>query len=134
MTKSEKITHAEEINKMACDKPEMPDGLCLPEQLLFQSLRSLYYQYSQGFIKREQATAEKKRLIEAYTLWQLHYDAIKQTAESLVILGERLSECYKNKDNCPTCKAIAERWGHSDYGKEYEFKDGEVKEIGKINK
>ncbi len=116
MTKNEALTRAEEINALACSKCEMPDGLNTPQQLLFQALRSLYYQYGAGFIKREQATAEKKRLFEEYTLYQLYFDSNKKTAEHLAVLGERLSECYKNKGNCPTCKAIADRWGHDDYG------------------
>jgi len=49
----------------------------------------------------------------------LHFRANKKTAEHLVVLGERISDCYKNKENCPVCKGLAERWGHSDYGEVY---------------
>lgn len=118
--------HAEEINKLACSKCEMPDGMSNPEQLLFQALRYLYFQYGAGFIKREMATAEKKRLIESYAMHQLYFDSNKKTAEHLAVLGERLSGCYKNKRNCPACKAIADRWGQNDYGNEqYEFESEE---------
>ena len=67
MTKDEAIKRADEINKLAFNRTEMPDDLLYQaERLLFLSLRSLYYQFNQKFITREQATKEKASLIEQY--------------------------------------------------------------------
>lgn len=41
---------------------EMPDGLGLPDQMAYTSLRQIYYLYRSKVLSREQAAAEKRRL------------------------------------------------------------------------
>jgi hypothetical protein len=45
---------------------EMPDGLNMPDTLMYIGLRMLYNQYKSGTIGRDLATAEKRKLIKKY--------------------------------------------------------------------
>lgn len=63
----------------------MPSGLTGAEQVLFQGLRLLYCQYHAGYIRREDAAAEKRKLVLAYeadqqkaALWQRTADLWKR--------------------------------------------------------
>ena len=113
MTNQEALVRAEEINKIACSKCDMPDGLSMSEKLLFLALRSLYYQYSQGFIKREQATVEKNQLLKQYTnnqMWEdifcddvkIHNAINKLTAP----LGSKISEMVEQEAKDTLIKVI----------------------------
>ena len=113
MTNQEALVRAEEINKIACSKCDIPDGLSMSEKLLFLALRSLYYQYSQGFIKREQATVEKEQLFKQYTnnqMWEdifcddvkIHNAINKLTAP----LGSKVSEMAEQEAKDTLIKVI----------------------------
>ena len=45
---------------------EMPAGLSYPDQILYQQLRLLYWQYRQNVVDRETAKREKLKFIEEY--------------------------------------------------------------------
>lgn len=47
---------------------EMPDGLPLPDQMAYTTLRNIYQAYSRKTISREAATAEKMRLRREYQM------------------------------------------------------------------
>lgn len=44
----------------------MPDGLDIPDQVMFIALRGLYHQAKAGTISRETAVQEKKNLLNGY--------------------------------------------------------------------
>ena len=53
---------------------EMPRGLSAPDQSLFFALRSLYWQVKKGIIDRDQAVAEKMKLLDEYRLQKFNAD------------------------------------------------------------
>ena len=53
--------------KAAAGEP-MPDGLSLPDQLVYQFLANLYDRIKRGTISREQAALEKGRMKHQYDL------------------------------------------------------------------
>lgn len=44
---------------------ELPEGLSLPDQMAYISLRGLYRQYRSGVLDRETAAAEKRKIVKA---------------------------------------------------------------------
>lgn len=56
--------------KAAMEGAEMPDGLEYPDQILFLELRMLYEQFRRGYLDRETARKEKKKLLEVYRVHQ----------------------------------------------------------------
>ena len=55
-----------EFERAAMKNDPMPDGLCLVDQCMFQALANLYARYRLGIISREQARAEKGRMLYEY--------------------------------------------------------------------
>ncbi len=58
-----------EFEMTAMHGGEMPEGLSLPDQMLFLGLRSLYQTYHSGGIDRETARREKGKLGYQRDLW-----------------------------------------------------------------
>lgn len=56
----------EKLEIMALQREKMPDLLTLHEQTFFILLRGLYMQLHNDYIDREQAAAEKKKIIAQY--------------------------------------------------------------------
>ena len=56
----------DELERIASTDAEMPEGLELPEQLLFLTLRELYRNYHSGAVNRDRAKREKQRIYVAY--------------------------------------------------------------------
>lgn len=54
--------------RVAMNGSEMPEGLSLPEQMAFISLRGVYQAYYRKTISREAASAEKKKIRYQYNL------------------------------------------------------------------
>lgn len=52
---------------------EMPDGLSMPDQMLFLALRSLYWQVRKGIIDRDRAVLEKRKLLDDYRVQKFKY-------------------------------------------------------------
>lgn len=57
----------EELEKLAAAGRPMPAGLEAPDIMLFQTLAALYLRYRAGALSREQASAEKQKIITAYS-------------------------------------------------------------------
>ena len=55
-----------ELELKASRLEEMPEFLSLPQSDLYLGLRFLYAQYRSGRLDKEQATREKKRLVNFY--------------------------------------------------------------------
>lgn len=60
------MRNIDDIERLAMKNEQMPDGLKLPEQLVYLSLRRLHEVYREGRISREQARAEKILLAKQY--------------------------------------------------------------------
>lgn len=60
--------------KQAQRGDEMPSGLNYPDQLMYQALALLYARYRINSITRDQAAAEKKKLLENYRIYKLQWD------------------------------------------------------------
>lgn len=52
--------------KQAMNGDPLPQGLEYPDQILYLGLRLLYKQYRIGLVSREQATEEKRQLLQEY--------------------------------------------------------------------
>lgn len=61
------MQNIEDIERLAMKNLIMPEGLNLPEQLVYLSLRHLHEMYREGRISREQARAEKILLTKQYS-------------------------------------------------------------------
>lgn len=47
---------------------EMPDGLSLPDQMAYTSVRNIYWAYHNKLISRDAAAAEKRRIRREYEM------------------------------------------------------------------
>lgn len=74
----------------------MPTGLNYPDQLMYQALALLYARYRLKTITREQATIEKKELLENYRVYQFQWDMGDKWVE--VIKATDLARCEYCKD------------------------------------
>jgi len=92
-------------------------------------LRVLYRDYSAGKITKDQGSREKQRLISEYEFANLHYKARFQSAAMVCMLGEAISDAYKNRGNCEICNKLSERYGKDNIGKVFELRDGKVVEV-----
>jgi hypothetical protein len=70
----------EELETIAAQGNEMPDGLDVPEQLLFLTMRELYSNFKNGVVNRERAKREKQRIMVAYGQLQNKNKVIEQHA------------------------------------------------------
>ena len=57
-----------ELEQAAMKGKDMPDGLSMPEQFLFQALSYLYARFRAGQIDRERGGAEKKKIMYQYRM------------------------------------------------------------------
>ena len=96
----------EQIEIHAMHNEPLPNGLELPEQLLFMAFRWLHQGVRIGALTREQAHTEKTQLLDQFTDW-MRWDAIYQdTCKMRVELAGIAREMTVN--GCPICKrAIA---------------------------
>lgn len=68
---------------MAQRGDEMPDGLHYPDQLLYQALALLYARYRLKNISREQASKEKKKLLDDYRCYKFQWDMGDEWVEAI---------------------------------------------------
>lgn len=47
---------------------ELPDGLSMPDQMMFLNLREIYHQFHKGIIDRDRAVVEKRKLLNEYRI------------------------------------------------------------------
>ena len=73
--------------RAAMDNEPMPDGLKLPDQMLYQALAWLYCRYHARQISREQGQIEKRKLY-------VTYDRLKREAESVTQMSKYYADVY----------------------------------------
>lgn len=83
--------------KLAIVGEEMPDGLAFPDQIMFLSLRALYWQHKSGIIERETAIKEKRKLLKEYEINQAYQEAYKSYIEQVKKTELAKAKYRKNK-------------------------------------
>ena len=94
-----------EIETMAMQGFGLPDGLSLPEQMLFLSLRALYGDYHAHRIDRQQAKTEKRSLIQQFNTAQSLYRMYSVSAQRYHAATALLHDV--EKVGCDRCRHLA---------------------------
>ena len=96
----------EQIEIHAMHNEPLPNGLELPEQLLFMAFRWLHQGVRIGALTREQAHTEKTQLLDQFTDW-MRWDAIYQDTCKM---RAELAGVAKDMtvSGCPICKRAIE--------------------------
>lgn len=94
----------EQLERLAAKNAPIPDGLDVPQQYLFLSLRSLYALYHTGGIGKEQAKREKTCILEQYKDFDLKW-RIAQQHMGMLRAVQKYSDRIKDS-GCGTCKAL----------------------------
>ena len=95
---------AEELERLAANDGEIPDGLSLPEQLFFLTMRELYSNFRNGVVNRERAKREKQRIMVAYGQLSNSYKVVEQHQAINTRLQKHIGELYKC--DCPNCRRV----------------------------
>lgn len=88
----------EEWERAAAEGKSVPDGLTLPEKYLFISFRSLYHQYNEGLLTKEQARKEKSLLIKDFNRFEQREKAMDRSMKAW-----RWLNLSVEKGDCPKC-------------------------------
>lgn len=94
----------DEINMMAAKQQPTPDGLCLPEQQLFISLRYLYSEYHMKRINKEQAIQDKSKLINSFDKAMFKYRVYEEFNRKANIYAHNSHKIHDA--GCEVCKLI----------------------------
>lgn len=94
----------EELERLAAADSEMPEGLEMPEQLLYLTLRTLYQNFRAGAVNRDRAKREKSRILVAYGDVQSQYKVTKFHNEIYKRLQNNVCELYKC--GCEHCRKL----------------------------
>lgn len=94
----------EELERLAATDSDMPDGLDMPEQLLFLTLRTLYQNFRSGAVNRGRAKREKSRIYVAYQKLKNDYKTTEQHLEIRKRLSHNIGELYQS--SCANCRKI----------------------------
>ena len=96
----------EDLEKMAARNEPMPEKLTPPQVHLYLSLVLLYRLYRLKVYTKKQASAEKKKIIDAYEMDMLYW----RTYEKAVKDRERLSPMFREmaESECKRCKKVVE--------------------------
>ena len=116
-----------EIEALASRGEGLPASYTLPEQLLFLSLRALHGEYRREEVTRQQAIAEKARLVQQYeeaTRWLAIY---QQAVRIRNTMSWRFAAI--EKDGCPLCWELIQIF---DGRKQPDRKDGTPNDVEKI--
>lgn len=84
------------LEQIAAQGGEMPDGLPMPDQLLFQTLKTLYHNHRLGAVNRERGSREKQRIMIAYNALKLQ-QAVMDEHQAI---RRRLQNDIGNLYNC----------------------------------
>ena len=96
----------EELERMAARNEPLPKTLTPPQTRLYLSLVLLYRLYRLKAMDKDKASAEKKKIIDAYEMdmlyWRVYEKAVKDR--------ERLSPMFKEmmEGECERCKSVVE--------------------------
>lgn len=94
----------DELERLAASDAEMPDGLTMPEQLLFLTLRELYKNFRSGAVNRERAKREKSRVLVAYRGLASEYAVVEQHLQIRKRLTKNIGDIYKC--GCQNCRKL----------------------------
>lgn len=94
----------DEIERLAANDSEMPDGLAMPEQLLFFTLRELYGNFRSGIVNRDRAKREKSRIYVAYYGLNNDYKATEQHLQIRKRLSHSIGDVYQC--GCENCRKL----------------------------
>ena len=94
----------DELERLAATDVEMPEGLAMPEQLLFLTLRELYSNFRSGAVNRERAKREKSRIYVAYQILKNEYRTTEQHLEIRKRLTHNIGELYQC--GCENCRKL----------------------------
>lgn len=94
----------DELERLAATDAEMPDGLAMPEQLLYITLRTLYQNFRSGAVNRERGKREKSRIYVAYYGLKNEYRATEEHVDIRKRLSHNLSELYQC--GCANCRKL----------------------------
>lgn len=83
--------------RMAMHGEEMPDGLRLPDQEAYTSMRNVYYLYRQKVLSRDQASAEKRQIRRE---WKLSKDAAEFASKTAEFRSRQLKLTELAKTVC----------------------------------
>lgn len=90
------VFEPEAIEKLAMKGNPMPEGMDYPEQVLFQSFALLYARYREKHISRDDAKAEKTKLLEEYWGYWLNWSLAEEWTEVLKQTDLARAEFRKN--------------------------------------
>lgn len=90
-----------ELERAAMNGDQMPDGLCLEDQVYFQGLAYLYGRFRAGFITRERGSEEKGKMkhkwSEAKKMDEFSSKLSKRTAEMWKLIEGAQSRYRKER-------------------------------------
>lgn len=98
------MTALTELEQLAASGEEMPDGLAMPEQLLFLTLRELYKNFHSGAVNRDRGRREKSRILVAYQGLANEYKVVEQHLSIRKKLTQNIGDIYKC--GCQNCKKL----------------------------
>lgn len=98
------MTDTEQLEHLAATDSEMPDGLSMPEELLFLTLRTLYQNFHSGAVSQDRAKREKSRIYAAYEILKKDYAIVEHHLDIRKRLTHNISEIFKG--DCPHCKTL----------------------------
>lgn len=98
------MTDTEQLERLAASDEEMPDGLAMPEQLLFLTLRELYGNFRSGAVNRERGKREKSRILVAYRGLASQHAIVEQHLQIRKRLTKNIGDIYKC--GCQNCMKL----------------------------
>ena len=93
-----------ELERLAASEEEMPDGLTMPEQLLYLTLRELYGNFRSGAVNRDRAKREKSRILVAYQGLANEHKIVEQHLSIRKRLNKNIGDIYKC--GCQNCMKL----------------------------
>lgn len=94
----------EQLERLAASDEEMPDGLTMPEQLLFLTLRELYKNFRSGAVNRDRGKREKSRILVAYQGLANEYKVVEHHLSIRKKLTQNIGDIYKC--GCQNCRKL----------------------------
>lgn len=94
-----------DLERLAAAGADMPDGLKLPEQLLFLTLRELYKNYRSGAVNKDRAKREKSKIMAAYNGLVFEQRVIDHHLAIRERIRKEMGNIYKC--GCSDCQRMA---------------------------
>lgn len=96
----------EDLEKMAARNEPIPENLTPPQVHLYLSLVLLYRLYRLKVYTKNQASAEKKKIIDAYEMDLLYWRVYEKSVKD----RDKLSPMFKDmmEGECERCKKVVE--------------------------